>query len=258
VVEEDRGARAKPAVVLTRSDGGRWHVSMTRSSDVMVDDGTSSSQWSGSHRRGRGAARCRGEAFGGDKGEVVWSNVAAHGEVLTAEEEARHGVAVMAPGLATRLTDATRRRLGARRQLLAGSAAAAVASGVGACGGAERARAWSRKRRKQTFACRRRHAGDKALKQWATHMGARPVRTGVRSGGDCARRATDQYGWHALSIAWPGQPFKSALGHTVAVGRAQFHGLNILFQYFYYYKLEKYKNSTSFSPKFFQTLPSGR
>jgi hypothetical protein len=37
---------------------------------------------------------------------------------------------------------------------------------------------------------------------------------------------------------------------TVAVGRTQCHGLNILFQYFYYSKFEKYKSCTSYSPNF--------
>jgi hypothetical protein len=37
---------------------------------------------------------------------------------------------------------------------------------------------------------------------------------------------------------------------TVAVGRAQFQSLNILFQYFYYSKFEKYKSCTSYSPTF--------
>jgi hypothetical protein len=37
---------------------------------------------------------------------------------------------------------------------------------------------------------------------------------------------------------------------TVAVGRAQFQCLNILFQYFYYSKFEKYKSCTSCSPNF--------
>jgi hypothetical protein len=37
---------------------------------------------------------------------------------------------------------------------------------------------------------------------------------------------------------------------TVIVGRAQFQGLNILFQYFSYSKFEKYKSCTSLSPIF--------
>jgi hypothetical protein len=36
----------------------------------------------------------------------------------------------------------------------------------------------------------------------------------------------------------------------IAVGQAQFQGLNILFQYFYYSKFEKYKSCTSYSPNF--------
>jgi hypothetical protein len=39
-------------------------------------------------------------------------------------------------------------------------------------------------------------------------------------------------------------------GHTVQMGRSNFHGLNILFQYFLYSKFEKYKRCTSFSPQF--------
>jgi hypothetical protein len=40
----------------------------------------------------------------------------------------------------------------------------------------------------------------------------------------------------------------------VAVGRAQFQGLNILFQYFYYSKFEKCKSCTSFPPNFSKLL----
>jgi hypothetical protein len=40
------------------------------------------------------------------------------------------------------------------------------------------------------------------------------------------------------------------LGQTVAVGRAQFQGLNILFQYFSYSKFEKFKSCTSYSSSF--------
>jgi hypothetical protein len=37
---------------------------------------------------------------------------------------------------------------------------------------------------------------------------------------------------------------------AVAVGRAQFQGLNILFQYFYYSKFDKYKSCASYYPMF--------
>jgi hypothetical protein len=37
---------------------------------------------------------------------------------------------------------------------------------------------------------------------------------------------------------------------TVAVGRAQFQGINILFQYFSYSKFEKYNSCTSYSQIF--------
>jgi hypothetical protein len=45
---------------------------------------------------------------------------------------------------------------------------------------------------------------------------------------------------------------KQRWSEAVAVGRAQFHGLNILFQYFFYSKFEKYKSCTSGSPNFFK------
>jgi hypothetical protein len=53
------------------------------------------------------------------------SEAATRGEVITAEEEARRSVMVMAPVLATRLTDVRRRRLGAR--LMAGDVVAQLA-----------------------------------------------------------------------------------------------------------------------------------
>jgi hypothetical protein len=72
------------------------------------------------------------------------------------------------------------------------------------------------------------------------------VSGGVRSIGNAARAQCGHLG------TWAHEGFgrwADSVG-TVAVGRAQFQGLNILFQYFYYSKFEKCKSCTSYSPNF--------
>jgi hypothetical protein len=93
-------------------------------------------------------------------------------------------------------------------------------------------------------------ASGRAVKPWAAQDQGRRRSRGRGGGGRsisnaaCAQRG--RLGARAQEVFgqwadWAG---------TVAVGRAQFQGLNILFQYFYYFKFEKYKSCTCRSPIF--------
>jgi hypothetical protein len=64
-------------------------------------------------------------------------------------------------------------------------------------------------------------------------------------GGDAERLCDLVLHACAEGVGWVGR-----LGQTVAVGRAQFQGLNILFQYFSYSKFEKLNSCTSCSLNF--------
>jgi hypothetical protein len=59
---------------------------MMRSSDAVADDGVNLSQWLGNHKRGQRAARCRGEACGGNGGAVERPDVAVDDDVVMVEE----------------------------------------------------------------------------------------------------------------------------------------------------------------------------
>jgi hypothetical protein len=97
-----------------------------------------------------------------------------------------------------------------------------------------------------------------AVKMWAARDQGQQRSRGRGGGGRsignaaCARRG--RLGARALEVFgrwadWVG---------TVAVGRAQFQGLNILFQYFYHSKFEKKQKLYLLFSNFLQTLPSGR